>query len=82
MFKQRKAYLAEKNREHFEAKFNLQQALVAMERAVGKQKIRVLTQEESALRIQRAVRSKLNRLRFKKALYKFMKLKDCLNSAI
>lgn len=56
MFKQRKAYLAEKNREHFEAKFNLQQALVAMERAVGKQKIRVLTQEESALRIQRAVR--------------------------
>lgn len=43
--------MGEKNREHFEAKFNLQQALAAMERAVVKQKIRVLTKEESAVRI-------------------------------
>jgi len=82
MKRQRKAYLNDRHREHFEAKLSLQQALAAMERAVVKQKMRVLTQDESAERIQRAMRAKLARMRFKKSLYKLMVVKACIAGTV
>ena len=78
---QRKQYKSQVVRSSFEAKFNLKNALAAMEQAVYKQKEKYIA-EESCVKIQRLIRTYLNKRRFKRSLFKLLILKNIVDSKL